>query len=366
MRVCLDCTPFLLRSAGVKAYLFQLHMHMRRTAGDNTFLSFPWLDRADTLIHEGSVLGRVSTLARMGLIYFANIRSNPVLDLLGSRFDVFHASNQVRNPPSNALLTTTVHDMTPWSHPELHTAGNVINDKRFAERIVKRSRGIVTPSESSRRDVIQWLGLPEDRVRAIHHGIADEYFDEISSEPGRARYGLEKPYILFVSTIEPRKNLPRLMDAYEGLRPSLREEFDLVVAGPEGWNSAQTMERLRAAGPSVHQLGYVPEQYLPGLIAGAAVFAYPSLYEGFGFPVAQAMAAGAPVITSNVSSLPEVAGGAALLVDPQSTEELRSALDRVLSSPELRSELSAKGREQAARFRWDRCAREHWQFFESL
>jgi alpha-1,3-rhamnosyl/mannosyltransferase len=113
-------------------------------------------------------------------------------------------------------------------------------------------------------------------------------------------------------------------------------------------------------------MGYVPEWYLPGLTAGASVFAYPSLYEGFGFPIAQAMAAGVPVITSNVSSLPEVAAGAALLVDPLSTTELRDALERVLTSPSLAKELSIKGRERAKHFNWDRCARETWDFFENL
>jgi glycosyltransferase involved in cell wall biosynthesis len=366
MRLCLDCVPFLVRSAGVKAYLFQLHVHLRQTAGAHTVESFPWLDSVRTFHHEGSVIPPLPTAARIGFLYFINVPGNHILDLVCRHADVFHASNQVRQPPRKALLTTTIHDMTAWSHPEMHTAATVLADQRFAANIIRPARGIITPSESSRRDAIERLGLHPDRVRAIHHGISSAYFNSPDPTPAQERYQLRKPYILFVSTIEPRKNLPRLLDAYEALPPSTRDEYDLVVAGPKGWSSENTMLRLNASGPSVRYLGYVPEDLLPGLTAGAAVFAYPSLYEGFGFPIAQAMAAGVPVITSNVSSLPEVAAGAALLVDPLSTTELRDALQRVLTSASLSQQLAAQGTERARHFNWTRCATETWNFFENL
>ena len=366
MRLVLDCVPFLVRSAGVKAYLFQLHTHLRRTAGSHTVESFPWLDYVESFHHEGSVIPPFATTARIGFLYFINIPGNHILDLICRKADVFHASNQVRQPPRNALLTTTIHDMTAWSHPEMHTAATVLADQRFAANIIKPARGIITPSESSRKDAIERLGLNPDRVRAIHHGISGAYFNAPDPAPARARFKLNKPYILFVSTIEPRKNLLRLLDAYESLRTSIRDEFELIVAGPKGWSSESTMLRLSLAGANVRYLGYVPEAYLPGLTAGASVFAYPSLYEGFGFPVAQAMAAGVPVITSNVSSLPEVAAGAAELIDPLSTTELRDALDRVLTSHSHAEEMSEKGRERAKHFNWQRCAQETWNFFENL
>ena len=140
----------------------------------------------------------------------------------------------------------------------------------------------------------------------IHSGVPEAFFDPDAAavERVRGRYGLQRPFVLFVGTIEPRKNLDVLMSAYEELPASTREAFELVIAGPSGWAAAETKARLR----TVRYLGYVPEPDLAPLTAGATVFAYPSLYEGFGFPVAQAMAAGVPVITSNISSLPEIAG----------------------------------------------------------
>jgi alpha-1,3-rhamnosyl/mannosyltransferase len=169
-----------------------------------------------------------------------------------------------------------------------------------------------------------------------------------------------------VGTIEPRKNLDLLLDVWQTLAASVREPFDLVIAGPEGWQSTATLARLRAPAPCVRYLSYVPEPDLPGITAGATVFVYPSLYEGFGFPVAQAMAAGVPVITSNLSSLPEVTGGAAELIDPRSPAELRAALDRLLTSPATRARLAAAGKIQAQRFQWDHCARQTLDFFSDL
>jgi len=368
MRVCLDCFPFLVASAGWKAYLFHLHRNLPKVTAPGNVSSFPFLNHVDSLRHEGSVLGPIPTALRFALVLFANTGHNPVLDLIGKRYDLFHASNQIRNPPRNMKLTTTVQDMTTWSHPELHTAATVENDKRWANRIVRRADAIIVPSESTRADAIRWLGLNPERVQVILHGVNAEYFDpaQESIDAARAALGLTKPYILFVSTIEPRKNLDRLLDAYEQLPPALKQEYDLAIAGPRGWRSEQTIARLQANPPGIRTLGYVPEALLPGLTAGATVFAYPSLYEGFGFPVAQAMAAGTAVLTSNVSSLPEVAGGAAELIDPLSTAEIRDSLERLLLSPALRERRETLGRARAKELTWERCARETWQFFEHV
>jgi glycosyltransferase involved in cell wall biosynthesis len=167
--------------------------------------------------------------------------------------------------------------------------------------------------------------------------------------------------VLALGAIEPRKNIPMLIDAFESLPASLREEFELALAGPMGWADEATRARVR----SVRYLGYIPEVDLAPLTAAATVFAYPSLYEGFGFPLAQAMAAGVPAVTSNVSSLPEIAGGAALLVDPRSESELRGALEKLLLSAGLRSELADKGRARASEFTWEGCAEASLRFFEN-
>jgi alpha-1,3-rhamnosyl/mannosyltransferase len=172
--------------------------------------------------------------------------------------------------------------------------------------------------------------------------------------------------VLYVGTIEPRKNVDALLDAYAGLKPSVRAEFDLVIAGATGWAAQSTLDRLAAPAEGVRYLGYVSEAQLPALTAGATTLAYPSLYEGFGLPVAQAMAAGVPVLTSNVSSLPEISGDAALLVDPRSVAEITAALERLLLSSSLRDKLSASGLQKARDYRWENCARSSLKFFHRI
>ncbi|MGC9952028.1 MAG: glycosyltransferase family 1 protein [Bryobacteraceae bacterium] len=367
MRIFIDAIPLLVRSAGVKNYLFHWIVHLRRLLGDEQVRLFPFLDRLPDLDHEGSIADPPGTLARQALLFAMNLWPNGAADLMAPPDGIFHAT-KLLYPPRHLHLTATLHDMTCWLLPELHQPANVAAEKRFAERVWKRSAGLIAVSESTRRDAVTVLHLNPEIIQVIYPGVAERFF-EAAAETGasaRLKYGLRRPYALYVGTVEPRKNLDRLLDAWQALHASVREQFDLVVAGPEGWQSAGTMARLRAPTPGLRYLAYVPEPDLPGITAGATVFVYPSLYEGFGFPVAQAMAAGVPVITSNLSSLPEVTGGAAALIDPQSPAELRAALDRLLTSPSTRAQQAAAGRIQAQRFRWDTCAKQSVEFFERL
>ncbi len=333
-------------------------------AGDVAVSAWPYLDPGEEYSHEKSLLSQPATYARLALLYAANYSGLPLLDWLGPRVDLFHASNQLWNPPRSCRLTATLYDMTCWLVPETHSAANVRASRLFAERVMRRADGLIAISESTRRDAVRILGLPEEKIEVIYPGVAEAFF---SAAPGAAgKLGLTRPYVLFVGTIEPRKNIDTLLDAWNQLRPSLRGEFELVVAGPAGWASPGTLDRLRSAGNGVRYLGYVAEEDLPGLTAGATAFVYPSLYEGFGLPLGQAMAAGVPVITSNISSMPEVAGDAGLLVDPRSPAEIAAAIERLLLSPGLRAELAAQGHARAQRYTWEACARQSIEFFRRL
>lgn len=366
MRVLIDGTTLLLRSAGVKNYVYHWIAALWQIAGRQTIAVFPYLDSIGDLSHETSPVNRAGTWARIGWVLFSNIRGNPALSLAIRDVDVFHASLHVANPPSSAALTGTLHDFTCSLMPETHTAVNVQATLRYAERLKKRARRVIAVSAQTKSDAVRLMGFDPERIDVIHHGVDDAYRsvapDDI--ERVRAAYRLIKPYILFVGTIEPRKNVDLLLDAYAQLRPSTRDEFDLVVVGPKGWSSGPTIARLTSGLQGVRYLGYVPEQDLPAVTAGAAVFIYPSLYEGFGFPVAQAMAAGTPVITSNVSSLPEIAGDDAVFIDPRSLSGMAAGIERVLLAPTLARDLAERGRARAERYTWERCARESLAFFE--
>ncbi len=363
MTILIDATPLLLRSAGVKNYLYHWIASLRRQARGERIRLFPFLGELGPLDHDRSVLSGSETWPRLAFLYLVNRAPAALTGWIAAGADVFHVTNQIRRPPRRARLTATIHDLTCWLLPELHTAANVRADRAFADRVLRRAARLIAVSECTKSDAVRILGLDPDRIEVIYPGVAETFFTCGDAEVRRVRerYRLRRSYVLSVGTLEPRKNLARLLEAWSGL--ALKEEVDLVVAGPRGWAAAPALERLQTAGRSVHYLGYVPERDLPGLTAGAAVFVYPSLYEGFGFPVAQALACGVPAVVSNAASLPEVAGDAALLVDPRSPGEIREAIERLLLSPGLAQSLAARARDRARRFRWDVSAEQSLAFF---
>ena len=357
MRILIDATAVLLRSAGIKNYVYHWIQHLRQESRNETILAFPYLDGFGQLTHEGSVLSPAQTYARLALLYFVNIPRNPALDWIAGKADVFHVSNQIRIPLRKTKVTATLHDLTCWLMPELHTQANVEADRVFAEHTLKRAVRLIAVSQNTKSDAVRILGIHPDRIDVIYSGVPEVFFGA-SPQPS------ERPYALFVGTIEPRKNIDMLLDAWRSTR--LADDFDLVIAGPMGWSSGKTVARLRAGVAGVRYIGYVSEHELPALTAGAAAFVYPSLYEGFGFPVAQAMAAGVPVITSNTSCLPEIAGEAAILVDPKSQDEIAGAMKLLLTSPSLRERLSHAGVARAQEYRWETCARKSLEFFRRV
>jgi alpha-1,3-rhamnosyl/mannosyltransferase len=358
MRILIDATPLLLRSAGVKNYLYYWIQSMREEAGGDSILTLPSLAQLGPLNHEGSMAGAALTFGHLARVFAANrIPTLPLLDWTIPKADVFHVSNQIRQPPRSVKLTATLYDMTTRLMPEVHSAANLHADDSLAKNVFRIASGLIAISENTKRDAVRLLGLDASRIEVIYPGVPNVYFN---ARPNPA----EKPYVLFVGMIEPRKNVDALLDAWQDFR--LRDEFDLVIAGPAGWNAEKTLARLASPLPGVRYLGYVNEDKLPELTAGATAFVYPSLYEGFGIPVAQAMAAGVPVITSDSSCLPEITGGCALLVDPRSSLEIRSALEKLLASTPLQQNLAAAGKTKAQEYRWDRSARKSLEFFRRL
>jgi len=359
MRILIDATPLLLRSAGVKNYTYYWIQNLWQQARNERILTWPALTTLGPLNHEQSIAGALTTYLHLGSVFAAN--ALPSLSLLRwtmPKADVFHVSNQIRVPPRGMKLTATIYDMTCRLMPELHTAANIRADESLAKNVLGRADRLIAISENSRQDAVRLLGLRADRIEVIYPGVPEVYF-------GAQARPSEQPYVLYLGTIEPRKNVDTLLDAWNGFR--FRSDFDLAIAGASGWAGEKTLARLQSRPAGVRYLGYVPEDELPGLMAGASAFIYPSLYEGFGFPVAQAMAAGVPVITSNTSCLPEVAGGGALLVDPRSAAEIRAAMEKLLTSPALQQQVRTAGIARAqSEYRWEICARKSLEFFSRV
>jgi len=219
---------------------------------------------------------------------------------------------------------------------------------RFAARAATH---LIADSHATARDTQKFYGIPANKITVIYPG-RDESLQHVDPAPIRAKYQLPEKYILHVGTLQPRKNLARLMEAWQAVSDSVA----LVLVGRAGWLSAPIVAQAQACGARL--LDYVSDEDLPALYSGATVFAFPSLYEGFGFPVLEAMACGVPVICSNTSSLPEVAGEAALTVNPLDTRTLAEALQQLLADSNLRAALVAKGYAQIQKFSWAKAAQE--------
>ena len=283
---------------------------------------------------------------------------------------IYHSPNFFL-PPFAGRTVTTVHDLSHHIYPQFHPATRVDYMQRMLPGSLRRASHVITVSESARQDLITHFGHPADQITAIPLGADPAFRPRSAAElaPVLAPYHLAAGgYTLFVGTIEPRKNIDRLLSAYESLPPALRQRTPLVLAGGPGWHSEHThahMARAAAAG-WLHYLRYVPQADLPALYAGARLFAYPSLYEGFGLPVLEAMASGTPVITSNCSSLPEVVGTAALQIQPEDVPALAGALARALQDDAWGAHASVAGLERAAQFSWKRCVQQTVQVYEHI
>ena len=268
-------------------------------------------------------------------------------------------------------LVVTIYDASVVTHPQFHVKENIDHCLRGIRAAIERADAIITISEHARRELVERLNVPADRIAVTPLAPPPEL--RRVSDPAllgrvRERYKLPQRFVLFLGMVEPRKNLMRLVEAYAGLSPGARHETELVVAGPAGWLNRALFERIEELGiaSSVRFIGYVDDGDLAAVYSLATVFAYPSLYEGFGIPVLEAMTCGTPVLTSDVAALPEVVSDSALLVPPTDTDAISKALLRLLESETLRTDLAARGMSRAALFSWDRCARETLAVYESV
>jgi glycosyltransferase involved in cell wall biosynthesis len=281
------------------------------------------------------------------------------------RVDLLHAMAFVAPVLSPCPVVVTVFDLSFLLFPSAFKPFNRCYLRLMTRASVRRAKQVIAISESTRRDVIAWLGVPADRVRTIYCGVDHSLQPASKSEieSFRREKGLPERYVLFLGTLEPRKNVARLVEAFADLCASERREtanVHLVLAGAKGWLCDSLYAQIDdlGMGDRIHLPGYVPEDEKRLWYSAATCFCYPSLYEGFGLPPLEAMACGVPVITSNLSSLPEVVGDAGITVPPKDALALKEALRRVLTEPTLRAELAEKGLARARRFTWAEAARQ--------
>lgn len=365
MRIGIDFTSAVQQQAGIGRYTRELVRALANLDDTNQYLLFQASRGAKEPAGSWPENFRVRSIPvtdRWLTIFWQRLRLPVPVELCTGPVDIFHSPDFVLPPVWRARSVLTIHDLSFLTTPETSDPNLREYLTRAVPRAVARADHILADSMSTRNDLATYLNTDPERITVVYPGV-DPRFRPLRDRTIAdvcARYDLQQPFILSVGTLQPRKNYAVLIEACTRLDDLGLETPDLrlVIAGGKGWlyeEIFETVERL-GVGDRVRFLGFVADEDLPALYNAAEVFAMPSLYEGFGLPVLEALACGTPVVTSNVSSLPEVAGDAALLVSPHDVAGLSQALYQALTDQELRTTLRERGLIQARQFTWQRAA----------
>ncbi len=348
------------RGAGINGYIYELLRHLPQVAGDELRYT-AYLHDSAFAAPEGLMVNRSrwDTRRPWRRILWEQTR----LARLTRRLDLLHGLAFAAPLAAACPTVITVHDLSFLRFPAAFRPFNRLYLSLFTRWSTRRAARVIAVSESTRQDVIALCNVPAERVVAVPNGVSERFGP---AEPAavaefRVRAGLPERFILFLGTLEPRKNITGLLDAYALARKTSPTPLPkLFIAGGRGWYYQTIFAHVAELGLTDDVIfpGFVPGEDLPWWHRAAEVFVYPSQFEGFGLPVLEAMACGTPVITSNASSLPEVAGDAAVLVGPRDATGLADALLRVLADPARRAQMRAAGLRQAACFSWNRTAAE--------
>jgi glycosyltransferase involved in cell wall biosynthesis len=367
MKIVINALPIRSPLTGVGNYTYNLITQFQRLRPDFEYTYFyGYFGRKLKLYpNKGRIFYYIKEFVKKLPILSSNAREiiNKLAYFHVGKYDLYFEPNFIPFDIRAGKTVTTVYDFSFYLHPEWHPKERVdYYSKNFFKRI-KKSDAVITISKYVERETLEILGNNKGKIVTIYPGYS-EIFNAVGDR-GR-KIDSNKRYVLFVGSIEPRKNLVSLLKAYLLLPEYIRKEYKLLLVGFKGWENQEVAELINKLKGTISYLGYVSIDELANLYRGASCFVYPSLYEGFGLPPLEAMACGCPVVVSGVTSLPEVCGDAAYYVDPCDVGSIAEGMYKVLSDDAIRRSLVEKGLERAKFFTWEKSAREHLRVFEEV
>ena len=405
MKIGIDCRTILNpqkgEAAGVGHYTYQLVRHLIKLDKKNEYILF-----FDRRIREKKMTKFLQPNVRVKFfpfVQYKNFLPFAYSHLLISSFLAREKLDLYHSPILHLPLSyfgpsvVTAHDLAIYKYPRLFPKGQYLSTKVLVPQALKRAKKIIAVSKSTKKDLQDLFKISEKKIKVVHNGLDERFFNNTTKQEIKRiknKYNILGDYVLFLGTLEPRKNVERLIEAFELLHLSLRGEnrrirhlaeeamsddtisqnsknqnLQLVIAGKKGWGVGKILKRISRSfrKKDIILTDYIEAEDLNTLLAGAKVFVFPSLYEGFGMPVTEAMSKGVPVITSkNAGSLEEISANAALFIDPYKPKEVAKTIKRILSDSRLAQELSEKGLARARNFSWDKCAQETLEVYKNF
>ena len=376
MKIGLDVDSLTIKSGGIGRYAVNLINHVAKillNEGQNEIFIFFHHSFDRDLIHKHSHLKFIDK--------YTNIKSNVLrkgiflpFSMRRLKMDLFHGLDHIGIPflyeDKRCKYVVTIHDLITRIYPSKFTKKHRLVQNTLLPHILRKADRIIAVSNSTKNDIIKFYPEYAHKIKVIYEGVEPQFFPRSNHEIEKTldKYNVDFRYILFLGTVEPRKNIIRVVDAFIQLKQEGNIEQKLIITGRKGWLYKDIIEKINKTpfSQDIIFTDFVDDEDLPSLYSGSEIFLYPSLYEGFGLPVLEAMSCGSPVITSNLSSLPEIAGDAAILVDPMNVEEIVQAMEKLLRDRELRKELKRKSLERAKFFSWEMAAKETLHLYEDI
>jgi len=374
MRIAFDVSYIQKNRAGIGRHALQLIKSLLQVDRHNEYVLHGWslgldVDLISRLQTHNSHLSTARIPGDVKRLYWNRLRT-PSIETFVGNVQIFHSTDPFLPPTKNAKAICTVHDLAYKRFPEMFEP-RVPSWDKYVQRSVHSADAIIVPSQQTKSDLIEMLQVSTERVHIVQPPV-DECFSSTKNisenEIVKQKFQLTKPFILFVGTFEPRKNISAIVKGFEQVQEESRPDVDLVLVGKQGWLYDETLRTINSSPVKshIHYLEYVSDNELASLYRQALCFVYPSLYEGYGFPILEAMASGVPIITSNTSSLRELADGVALLVDPRSIQDIAEAMTMLITNEVRRVEMRQRGLHIIQQFTADAAAKKVLDIYTSL